>query len=336
MARKRQRARDAGLCYECCKQKPNPGRTVCVPCRRVKVESKRRRRQRAREAASLQHIVAAHETAGDKACEHHLYADAAQHYQDALNAEAITSKHESHVAEKLGYALSLGGDPDAANPWFDRALSAYLVSPAQPAKAVEILLQRSRLLWLDARTEAALPLLEQAIHIAEKDGDPRLRKMANGRMANYLLGLSRYKEAESFFRAIGGVTESDDAATRSTYYTQRAILAAAFGNADEVYDYFERAVSAAKEDVDVVNVMNVWRVYGTWAGILGNTELAKTCAGTRFTGIAPISYRDGRFRIVVSDIRAFFSTSGSMERHMSICSMRFPMTLIRRTWICSL
>jgi DNA-binding CsgD family transcriptional regulator/tetratricopeptide (TPR) repeat protein len=220
----------------------------------------------------------AHECAGDAAQYERLYADAAQHYLDALRMQTVIPQDDVRISEKLAYALSLGGDPDAANPWFDRALKAYLADPVQTAKAVEILLQRARQLWIDARTESALPLLKQAIELAERDGDVRLRKMTNSRMANYLIGLGRFNEARSFLHAVGDVDENDDAATRSTYYRQRALLAAELGDADIAYAYFERAASSAKEDVDVVNIVDVWGVYGSCADALGNTELSKTCA----------------------------------------------------------
>jgi len=223
------------------------------------------------------HLLLAHECAGDAAQGERLYADAAQHYRDALQMQTIIPQDDMRISEKLAYALSLGSDPDAANPWFDRVLAVYLADPARTAKAVEILLQRARQLWIDARTESALPLLQQAVELAERDGDARLRKMANSRMANYLIGLSRFNEARSFLHVVGDVDENDNAATRSTYYTQLALLAAELGDAGEAYVYFEQAVNAAKKDVDFVNIVNVWGAYGSCAGSLGDTELSKTC-----------------------------------------------------------
>jgi len=277
MARKRAEAATAGLCGRCYKIRPDAGYKVCRPCQISINEYRRRRHATARRRATLQNIIEKHESAGDVAREHHLYADAAQYYQDALHAQAIAAEDRSRISEKLAYALSLGGDPNAANLLFDQALASYVDKPAQSAKAVEILLHRARQLWIDARTQAALPLLIQAIHVAESSGDSHLRKITNSRMANYLIGLGRLREAERFLHAAGEIGLNDTAAIRATWYTQKAILAAALGNAAEAFEYFEGAASAAKEDTDVLHITNVWTAYGFWATALGDIGRAKTC-----------------------------------------------------------
>jgi len=276
ISRRREQGRKAGLCSTCCKRMPASGRRICEPCKASAYERTKRRRAAQRQLTELQQVAHLHERAGDIASDHHLHEDAAQHYEDALNVEGITSENRLRISEKLAYAFSLSGNPHAASPLFDHALVSYLDKPAQATKAVEILWQKARQLWIDARMETALPLLEQAIQIAKKSGDAHLYKISNSKMANYLLGLARYEEAASFLQAAGEVNDNDDAPTRATYYTQRAIIAAVYGNISESFRYFDQAISAAQQDPDVINIITVWIVYATWAGALGKIELEKT------------------------------------------------------------
>jgi len=276
VAAKRRRAREAGLCITCCKKQPDDGRTVCKPCRDEATRRSVQRRKKLRLAAKSHQIVEGHERAGDTARAHHLYEDAAQHYQDALAGVTIPVD-QSRIAEKLAYALSLGDNPEAASPLFARTLASHIDTPGEAAKTIETLLQQARQLYIDARTESALPVLAQAIRIAEGSHDSQLYKLTNSRMANYLLGLSRFQEAAAFLRAVGEMTPNDTAPIRTTFCMQKGIIAAAFGNLEEAFDYFEQAASAAKEDPDVFHVTNVWCTYGFWAAELGALERAKAC-----------------------------------------------------------
>jgi len=275
LARRRQRARDAGLCYFCCKRKPNPGRTVCKLCRTAKMESKRRKSQRDRATAEFRQIVSAHEAAGDRAREHHLHEDAAQHYQDALSVATIAPDDDARISEKLAYALSLSRTPTAASPLFDRAIESYRDKPAESEKMVEMLLQRARQLWLDSRTAAAIPLLVQAVEVAETSGNTRLRTLARCRTANYLIGLARYREAAAQINAIPEIPEHDGA-LHATYYTQKAMLAGTSGNAVQAFEYFERALDVAHQDPDPVNIISLANAYANWAFYLGDIRRAKT------------------------------------------------------------
>src|SRR5579864_4659048 len=101
VARKRLRAREAGFCCICFKQKPNPERTVCLACNAVKAEYTRRKRQRDREAAKLKETIALQERAGDMASTYHLYADATHYYEEALNAPALALTDRERIAEKV-------------------------------------------------------------------------------------------------------------------------------------------------------------------------------------------------------------------------------------------
>src|SRR5258708_24588083 len=191
MIRKRAGARELGLCGQCCKEKPSLGNTICAACHKITNERKKRKRKRDREISSLHQVLVAHERAGDVAQEHHLYEDAVQHYQDALELQEATWIDRARISEKLAYALSLGRDPQAAAVLFDRMLARYRNAPTDVAKTVEILLQRARQLWIDTRINDAIPLLAQAVEMAEANGDAHLRTIANSRMADYLIGLSR-------------------------------------------------------------------------------------------------------------------------------------------------
>lgn len=277
MARKRLLSRKSGLCYTCCKQRPKPGRVVCVSCITAVAERKRRKRERDRDAVEVRGIINGHERAGDQAHKHRLYDDAAQHYRDALSLDGVTSEDHLRISEKLAYALSLGRDPLAASPLFDHALATFLDRPAQAAKTVEILLQRARQLWIDSRTEAAIPLIAQAKEVAEADNNLSLRAITNHRMVNYLIGLSRYEEARSIINETAKYYDGYDAITQATYCAHQGALAAAFGEATDAFAYFERAITIVKEDADVYHLTSLWGMYAGWAQTLGNIALAKGC-----------------------------------------------------------
>ena len=129
---------------------------------------------------------------------------------------------------------------------------------------------------MDIRINDAIPLLAQAVEISETDGDARLRMIANSRMADYLIGASRYKEAAVFLK-MAEKTPHDDPAGRATYFMQKAALAAVFGEAAEAIEFFERAVSSAQKDPDLFHLIDVWSTYAFWAEQLGNIELSRSC-----------------------------------------------------------
>ena len=127
VARKRARARAGGFCATCCRRRPpSPSRKICEACALAAYHRTKRLRGSKKKDAEAQYIIVAHEHAGDIAREHHLYNDAAQHYQDALNVPRIAENDGARISEKLAYALSLGRSPQAASPLFDRALVNYL------------------------------------------------------------------------------------------------------------------------------------------------------------------------------------------------------------------
>src|SRR5258708_6639090 len=126
MARRRERAREAGLCYTCCTQKPNLGRIVCQSCNAAKAERKKRKRQRIGDLHNSRQVLIGHERAGDVASQHHFHDGAAQHYQDALAVHTISETDRSRLSEKLAYVLFRSGNPDAANKWLERALPQHL------------------------------------------------------------------------------------------------------------------------------------------------------------------------------------------------------------------
>src|SRR4029077_8668916 len=41
-------------------------------------------------------------------------------------------------------------------------------------------------------------------------------------------------------------------------------------------DHFERALQASREGSDIFQLVRNWEVYGSWAAVLGNIELAKS------------------------------------------------------------
>jgi len=278
MTRRRERARANGFCSTCCKQRPVPGRSVCVACTVAALERKKRKRIRDREAAQWRHVITAQEQAGDKAREHHLYEDAAHYYHNALAMRAMTPVEHARISEKLAYALSLGRNPRAASPVFDRLLGLYRGDAANAKKVVEVLFQGARQSFIDEKMEAALPLLAQAIEVADKSDDGNLQKIATIRMANYLIALSRSKEAEHFLGRAENVSDADELPIQAEYFTQKAILAAQLGQAEAAYELFERVVRMAESYEDVYQLAAAWMIYGAHAFDFGDMALARNCS----------------------------------------------------------
>lgn len=66
IARKRDRARTAGLCTRCCSAPPKPGRVTCAPCSASAVVRSNRKLLRDREARKHRYLIDAYEHAGDQ------------------------------------------------------------------------------------------------------------------------------------------------------------------------------------------------------------------------------------------------------------------------------
>jgi ATP/maltotriose-dependent transcriptional regulator MalT len=187
-----------------------------------------------------------------------------------------TPSDRLRIAEKLAYAIALGPNPTAANPLLEDVLAVHIQNPAHAPKTVKLLLKRARQFFIELRTEEALVLLAQAVQIADVAQDRQLSKLANGTMANYLLGLGLYEQAQNYVMVNRAVDAMDDSATRRVYYAQRAILEAAFGSAPEAFECFDAAVREARAG-DVFDLVRILTVYGDWSFMLGDVERARSC-----------------------------------------------------------
>jgi DNA-binding CsgD family transcriptional regulator/tetratricopeptide (TPR) repeat protein len=277
MARKRQRARDAGLCYECCKQKPNPGRTVCVPCRAVKVQRKKRKRQREREVAvKSRYFLEAHERAGDVAREHHVYELAAQHYEDALQVPNADESAWMRLSEKLAEVLLYGNEPGAAGKVNERLLAIYRLYPERRVAYIKTLFRVARQLWVDSRTKDKVLVLRKAIHIAELSNNWELLQQANIHMANTFVQLGRFEEAERYLHTIDQLHRAHAIGTLTNYYyTQKGVVAAGLGREKEAFASFDRAIEIIRDETDPYRAAVLWTAYGSIARMFGRTKLTK-------------------------------------------------------------
>ena len=277
MARKRRQARELGFCTRCCKEKPNPGLTTCASCNAAALRRNQRKRKRDREMKEQHRFLVTHEDSGDKMASRHLYEGAAQYYQEALNTHVIVQADHIRVSGKLAKVLQLSNDPNKADSWYDRILTSYLSPSSEGLNAVEVLFEKSLLLWVSSQTEAMLPILSEAVRIAELHDNVELGKNANILLANTLIMLARYNEAEGFLAAVGKVTENDSVNTRIRFWMQKGTIAATYGHEIEALEDFDRAVAALKDDPSVYHATSVWENYGDAAAMLGQTDSAKAC-----------------------------------------------------------
>ncbi len=275
--RMRDRARRFGLCISCCKRKPRAKLRVCQTCKKSISKYRKRRQERNVQHKLLQVVRAAHERAGDVLREHNLYDDAAQHYWDALSCGPLESDVQARLTEKLAEALPLSGNAHAAGPVLDDILATRLDGELDAAKSVKLLRKRAYQLWVEARTSSAVPLLARAIHIAQAAGNNQLLKIANCKMADYLMTLGRYCEARSFFQVIAPMDGASDADLKATWHLLRGIFGAAFGDSRKACSHFDAAVVLAKTQANILSLINFWRIYGFWATQLGDIKRAKAC-----------------------------------------------------------
>ena len=265
-----------GLCITCCKERPSCNRSTCARCSETAVRRSQRRRLELRERAKSQQIIERIEQAGDAAAEHHLYKDAAQYYKNALNMPVLLDDNRARIAEKLTRTLFLDGNPDDATPWLELCLSYYSRDSQRANETAEMLLQKSRHMWYDCRTKETLPIIEQAIRIADVAKNQRVFKHANLQMAHHLQMLGRHSEAQRFLDAIGTVTSDDDPSVRLSYHCVRGSAAAMRAEESVVYENFADAFEATK-DTDPRILASAWSNYGSAAIILGNLKLGKIC-----------------------------------------------------------
>jgi len=226
---------------------------------------------------TVANVLVAHERAGNVAHEHHFYAAAAQHYQDALNGATVVSDDYNRISQKLIQALLLSGEPSAVNPLCDRLLTAYLATPDNSTKAIEIMLKMIRQRWIDSKTNETLPIITQAMQLAERMDEQGLWMWTNLMMHNYCVLLGRYDEATPFLNNVGKVGNKHAVSLRIEYYGQWAAEAAITGQAAKAYRYHKRALALVKHERDLYRVMGIWHDYSYCATILGDVALAKSC-----------------------------------------------------------
>lgn len=272
--RKRAEAAGAGFCARCYKARPDVGYKVCRPCQSSIGEHRKRRRALATQRAEWQEIIAAHEAAADKAHAHHLFDEAAQHYQEALNVAAIVPGDRQRLVQKLGFVSFFTSDPAAANTWRDRMLDSYLSDTEKAETAVRTLLQIAIQMWIDSKTQESLALCEKAVRIAEAHGTSRLRKVATLHLVVHLCLLGRFDDAAQYLSNLK-IEPTDDLTIQTRYYWKKGLIAAMRGSASEAYNYLERSSEYAKDTTDYSFIPGILGDYAVAAIALGDLQRAR-------------------------------------------------------------
>ncbi|HZT35053.1 MAG TPA: hypothetical protein VFA15_03965, partial [Nitrososphaera sp.] len=218
-------------------------------------------------------IAVAHETAGDKAREHHLFDSAARHIQDALNIAIITPGDRQRLLAKLSEVSHYTTNPVAANTWNAGVLTSYLndiETTEKVERAVQLLLYMSYQMWLEARGQEALRLREQAFHMAKRHGTDPLRKLATLRLVNQLVLMGRFDEAEAYLDGLGPIASTEDPLIRRAYHLRKGTISAMRGLAIEAYDSLEKALHLAKADPNIARLPSALSEYTIAATALGD------------------------------------------------------------------
>jgi len=236
-----------------------------------------RYRARQRERAELQHVIEAHERAGDVAREHHLYDDAARRYEMALKVSAMTAEQRLRVSEKFATTAFLGRNPSVENPWVKEFVPERFQNSTERKLAFDLLYQHVRQMGAALRLDDEHSISVQALRIAEAIDAPHFLRIAYAKMASVLTRLGRLEDAKKYLRDVGDVGEDDALDLQIMYHILRAFIEATEGHAAEAYESCRRASHLVEEGPDLYLTTAVWENYGRCAALLGDADKAKIC-----------------------------------------------------------
>jgi DNA-binding NarL/FixJ family response regulator len=262
------------MCITCFTKRPEAERSVCSSCAKKAYERTIRRRALHHQRAEWHSLVTEHERAGDRAQQHHLFDDAVRHYKEALDVPAIVPETRLRLVKKLSSVSFLSGDPMGTAPWRGDVPDSYFGDSQHAEKALDRLFQMIRLQWVNAKTEDAVLLCEQAVQIARTYGIHQLRKTAVMYLAGYLKNLGRFEEAMQCLER-EEITSADALRIQVNYYYHKGFIYAMRGLASESYKNFEKALDCVKRDKDLYRTATALGDYGLCAMSLGDTERGK-------------------------------------------------------------
>jgi DNA-binding CsgD family transcriptional regulator len=310
MARRRRRARAEGLCGSCCKRRPEVGRLTCSLCCAAAARRVVERRAKKREMAELRDVVGTVERAGDRVYEHHLYADAAEWYERALQLDGVAQPDRLRITAKLRRCYSRGRNPSAAVPldgWLTKAHSTN----EDKERIVESLIKAAQPLSISLQREAALSNLEHAAVLARSLGLPELYMVAALQRIEILHVLDRDDQARLLWETIDAPNAQSDAALRYAYYKSKMIRHALLGEADVMRRAYRLALDAATERSDN-ELVGAHLSYAFVAWQLGDIEAARHCVEA-----AILAARERQIPWLLSYLytyrAAIFSTMGQYE-----------------------
>jgi len=271
LARKREQARQLGLCARCCKVRPERSHTICRSCHQRTNEYKRIKRQRVQETAVLQGVVHAHEMAGDEARRNRLYNDAGQHYYAAASIATITWNDYWRLVWKFNNVPGAMNGLQLAMPQNYRKS----ITSENAEDAIHALMAMTHNMASESKTEESLALCREIVRIATKYGTPRLRKKALLRLAACSIVLGRFDDAAQFLDNFGEPNDIDSSATRSKYYSKLGMIAANRGLVAEAYENLERSLDYARQKTRVTLLPAILNSYSVAAIALGDIERAR-------------------------------------------------------------
>ncbi|HEX3468181.1 MAG TPA: LuxR C-terminal-related transcriptional regulator [Candidatus Elarobacter sp.] len=270
--RKRERALADGWCTRCCCRRPAPGKRSCEPCNdgaKRRVSQSRALARARRDAESARKRL---ESAGDAALTRFAYADAVACYQDALSHE-LPLDDDDRISEKLIRGIFCTSRPETARAWIERAIARHESAGSGDNPQLAIRLALPRQYWLEGNTPQSLACVERARHVL---GDRHeSRSHIDALTTNYLTLMGRYAEAAPY--AARAETSELNAHARGILMNQRAMLAAASGDAAQAFERFDAATLVATDVEDGYLLTIVWDDYANWATTLGRLDIARMC-----------------------------------------------------------
>jgi len=235
----------------------------------------RKKEQRRRARAALEHAAAAHAALQRSAYDEVIF----EYQQAAAKADSIDDKAGYYFHTGIAYTYS--SRPHLATPWLERAVEAA-AKIGRYGHAASHIRYLARQPLIELRTPDALPLLERA-HEYFALSDARKRKFpasftqrTDAMISACFTLVGRYEEADERFwmKRSPGVS---DPTGRILYRNQRGILNAAHGRAEEAFSNFEIALRHSQDAVRGYYTTAVLDDYATWATALGRIDIARAC-----------------------------------------------------------
>jgi ATP/maltotriose-dependent transcriptional regulator MalT len=272
---RRRRAVADGFCLTCCVNVPIEHRRVCATCSERATARSARRRLEVRKKRELSQDVAIPESLGDQ---HYLdgnHRAASEAYERALLTSADERTARSRLSAKLARSTFILGIGTGSDDWFNVPLELTEAGSDDDRNVEKLFSQHVSMLLFTFRTSEVIALSKRVIRFATKAGHDGLLRASRLSLATGFFMVSSTSEARRQLDAIviDGVSKDDDH-FYTNYYRVYGLVHSSFGEADESFANFSKALEHADRLGDGFKLTTVYSNQGHCANTLGRIEIA--------------------------------------------------------------